>query len=131
MFACPYLKVCALSFVYVCTFVCSCILCARAQCVAAYCRVLQLVAVCRSVSQCVAAPGMEGSRSKMARVNNCVLPCVAVCCSVLQCVAVCRNVLQHQGGKDHGQRWLESTTVCSPAPVYAHPVLILAASFVL
>jgi len=51
------------------------------QCVAVCCSVLQCVAVCCSVLQCVT-------------VCCSVLQCVAVCCSALQCVAVCCSVLQ-------------------------------------
>jgi len=47
--------------------------------------VLQCVAVCCSVLQCVAVECMYLLS---------VLQCVAVCCSVLQCVAVCCSVLQ-------------------------------------
>jgi len=49
--------------------------------------VLQCVAVCCSVLQCL------NSQVKEAR-GPVVLQCVAVCCSVLQCVAVCCSVLQ-------------------------------------
>ena len=51
------------------------------QCVAVYCSVLQCVAVCCSVLQCVA-------------VCCSVLLCVVVCCSVLPYVAVCCSVVQ-------------------------------------
>ena len=43
---------------------------------------LQCVAVCDSVLQCVAVSQDEWSEAR-------VLQCVAVCDSVLQCVAVC------------------------------------------
>ena len=69
------------------------------QCVAVCCSVLQCVAmsdkdqgvgrqVCNHSLFCCPAPGM--------RVAVCcsVLQCVAVCCGVLQCVAVCCRVLQ-------------------------------------
>jgi len=46
--------------------------------------VLQRVAACCSVLQCVAYP-LKSACSLMSA--------VAVCCSVLQCVAVCCNVL--------------------------------------
>jgi len=52
--------------------------------------VLQCVAVCCRVLQCVAPPAV--SRANRARVTPLgvgVLQCIAVCCSVLQCVAVC------------------------------------------
>ena len=63
------------------------------QCVAECCRVLQCVVVgadswefwqCVRVYVCVCA---------MERVCCSVLQCVAVCCSGLQCVAICCNVL--------------------------------------
>ena len=51
--------------------------------------VLQCVAVCCSVLQCI--NGMV-VHTQGAGVDLCckVLQCVAVCCSVLQCVAVCK-----------------------------------------
>jgi len=60
--------------------------------------VLQCVAVCCSVLQCVGAQ----KRAIVWRENMpsffgvccSVLQCVAVCCSVLQCVAVCCSVLK-------------------------------------
>jgi len=59
--------------------------------------VLQCVAVCCSVLQCVAA----SSQSDVCEVLIDLMvshvieaKCVAVCCSVLQCVAVCCSVLQ-------------------------------------
>jgi len=70
-------------------------------------RVLQFVAVCCSVLQCVAIflqfSGGLSSLSfphphlyRLIYVAVCcsALQCVAVCCSVLQCVAVCCSVLQ-------------------------------------
>ena len=51
-----------------------------------HCSVLQSVAMCCSVLQCVAVwTCIRGTQ---------YLSCVAVCCSVLQCVAACCNVLQ-------------------------------------
>ena len=67
----------------------SCVL----QCVAAWCAVLQYVAVCRStLLQCVVAAwcccdyaGQDSCRMCRSRVLQCdVVSCVAVCCSVLQ-----------------------------------------------
>ena len=67
--------------------VCSSVLQCVAECVAVYCSVYQesfasLTSVCCSVLQCVV-------------VCCSVLQCVAVCCSVLQCVAVCCSMLQY------------------------------------
>jgi len=64
--------------------------------------VLQCVAVCCSVLQCVAVYQERSctlvlqARIIAIYVAVCcsVLQCVAVCCSVLQCVAVCSSVLQ-------------------------------------
>jgi len=73
--------------------------------------VLQYVAVCCSVLQCVAGLAKELEAKAKAKggmlrvavccrvlpcvaVRCCALPCVAVCCSVLQCVAVCCLLLQ-------------------------------------
>jgi len=61
--------------------------------------VLQCVAACCSVLQCVAA-AYHMNKSHHAGASRCrvfafccsVLQCVAVCCSVLQCVAVCCSV---------------------------------------
>ena len=50
---------------------------------------LQYVAVCCSVLQCVAVSETWRFHTERAR----VLQCVAVCCSVLQCVAVCCSEL--------------------------------------
>ena len=55
--------------------------CSVLQCVAVCHIMLQCVTVCCSVLQCVA-------------VCYSVLQCVTVCCSVLQCVAACYIVLQ-------------------------------------
>jgi len=81
------------------------------QCVAVCCSVLQCVAVwfevdlmcCSSVLQCVAVccsvvcGRSNSSPSFLNQSDLCivksVLQCVAVCCSVLQCVAVCYSVL--------------------------------------
>jgi len=54
------------------------------------CSVLPRVAACCSVLQCVAVRYTARSRED----SRLVLQCVAVCCSVLQCVAVCCSVLQ-------------------------------------
>jgi len=56
--------------------------------------VLQCVAVCCSVLQCVAAcmPRDLPANSPGVSVHDSVLQCVTVCCSVLQCVAVCCSV---------------------------------------
>jgi len=71
--------------------------CSVVQCVAVCCRVLQCVvtqvsdvvlrcvAVCCSMLHCVVA-----HVSLLATWCCCVLQCFAACCSVLQCVAVCR-----------------------------------------
>jgi len=60
-----------------CSACCSVVPCrAILQCVAVCCSVSQCVAVCCSVVPCRA-----------------ILQCVAVCCSVSQCVAVCCSVL--------------------------------------
>jgi len=59
--------------------------------------VLQRVAACCSVLQCVAVCcSSTYSRERELTFGECcsVLQCVAVCCSVLQCVAVCCSVLQ-------------------------------------
>jgi len=67
--------------------------------------VLQRVAVCCSVLQCVTAGRVPQSRGtfregEIARDSQCfavgcsMLQCVAVCCGVLYCVAVCCTVLQ-------------------------------------
>ena len=67
------------------------------------CSLLQRVAVCDSVLQCVAVNYMDRGMvngvlphlGEQLQVVCCsVLQCVAVCCSVLQCVAVCCSVLQ-------------------------------------
>ena len=57
---------------------------------------LQCVAVCCSVLQCVAESRKDFGPllSRPARRLLSVLQCAAVCCSVLQCVAVCCSVLQ-------------------------------------
>jgi len=60
---------------------------------------LQCVAVCCSVLQCVAAPLVKALTTvhvfaRLPVVCCGVLQRVAVCCSVLQCVAVCYSVLQ-------------------------------------
>ena len=67
--------------------------------VSIYCNVLQRVAACYSVLQCVAVcrsakfdPIIYTGTLTVCRCS--VLQCVAVCCSVLQCVAVCCSVLQ-------------------------------------
>jgi len=52
--------------------------------------VLQCVAVCCSVLQCVAIWWEASNREKS---DHC-LQCVAVCCNMLQCVAMCCNELQ-------------------------------------
>jgi len=59
------------------------------QCVAVCCSVLQCVVyVCECTCRCL----FELSKSNIA--EHCsMLQCVAVCCSVLQCVAVCCSVL--------------------------------------
>jgi len=75
-----------------------------------YVRVMQRVAVCCSVLQCIAFEKTPGISIVCVGTAECcrVLPCVAVycrvfpgicsgntvCCSVLQCVAVCCSVLQ-------------------------------------
>jgi len=52
------------------------------------CSVLQCVAVCFSVSRCIAVfLFREPVENKVCVRHNCLLQCVAVCCSVLQCVA--------------------------------------------
>jgi len=55
---------------------------------------LQCVAVCCSVLQCVALGALGKARVLSGRCVAVVLQCVAVCCSVLQCVVVCCRVLQ-------------------------------------
>ena len=52
------------------------------QSVAVCCSVLQCVADMRTLIQIQLTVGFEGGK------------CIAVCCSVLQCVAVCCSVLQ-------------------------------------
>jgi len=66
------------------------------------CSVLQYVAVCGIVTQCVAVWESCHSREwvmahKSMRSYGTTFQCVAVCCSVLQCVAVCCSVLQCEG----------------------------------
>jgi len=66
---------------------------------------LQCVALCCSVLQCVAADVCEShpvhapvtllSVTPHVIATTGVLQCVAVCCSVLQCVAVCCSMLQY------------------------------------
>jgi len=59
------------------------------------CSVLQRVAACCSLVQCVKKSiESEGLDEEDCRKRRCMLQCVAVCCSVLQCVAVCCSVLQ-------------------------------------
>ena len=55
---------------------------------------LQCVAVCVSVLQCVAACCNGDKRKGLREDGICcsVLQCVAVCCSVLQFVAMCCNI---------------------------------------
>jgi len=55
-------------------------------------RVLQCVAVSRSVLQCVAGVAVRAVMQCVAVCCN-MMQFVAVCCSVLQCVAVCCNYL--------------------------------------
>jgi len=63
--------------------------------------VLQCVAVCCSVLQCVTVYSQFSSELTFEMFRECwdssflscsVLQCVAVCCSVLQCVAGCHGV---------------------------------------
>jgi len=70
--------------------------------------VLQCVAVCCSVSQCVAVQKSEVNQDRIGHgggIDTClrstlivvccsVLQCVLLCCSVLQCVAMCCSVMQ-------------------------------------
>jgi len=59
--------------------------------------VLQCVAVCCSVLQCVATSEFIETRDACVLAMEYVagvLQCVAVCCSVLQCVVVCCSALQ-------------------------------------
>jgi len=56
--------------------------------------VLQCVALCCTLLQCVAVRVEYVGRTLRTYVYIYVLQCVAVCCSVLQCVAVCCSVLQ-------------------------------------
>jgi len=58
-------------------------------------RVLQCVAVCRSVWSCKRTCAIHTSRDTMS-VLQCAAVCCSVCCSVLQCVAECCSVLQFQ-----------------------------------
>ena len=61
------------------------------------CSVLQRVAVCGSVWQCVAMCCVRcGVMCTLHFVSVAVscCKCVAVCCSVLQCVAVCCSVMR-------------------------------------
>jgi len=73
--------------------------------------VLQSVAVCFSVWQCVAACCSHSSRmlviDEQMYASNCifrpfdgVLQCVAVCCSVLQYIVVCCSMLQSPPAHD-------------------------------
>jgi len=73
------------------------------QCIAACCSVLQCVATWVSVN-CSALHYAAGSQSVWSPSLNHVigvLQCVAVCCSVLQCVAVCCSVLQRVHSYNH------------------------------
>ena len=74
--------------VYVCVLQCVAVCCNVWQCVAMRCSVLLdaflALFVCCSVLQCVAV--------SLQRVCS-MLQCIAVCCSVLQCVAACCSVL--------------------------------------
>jgi len=65
-----------------------------AACVAVCWRVLQHVAACCSVLQCVADTRSQTCTARCS-VLQCI-QCVAVCCSILQSVAVCYSVLQYQ-----------------------------------
>jgi len=58
--------------------------------------VLQCVAVCRSVLQCVAVRWTLAWRREACTcvTGVCSPECVAVCCCELLCIAVCRSVLQ-------------------------------------
>ena len=67
------------------------------QCVAVCCSALQRVAVCRSLSQCVAVLQCVALKAPRAHQNaarqlyksiGSVSQCVVVCCNALQCVAV-------------------------------------------
>jgi len=71
-------------------------------------RVLQCVAVCCSVLQCVVATFHGKETNESVAVCCSVLQCVAVCCSVLQCVAVCCRVLQCVVATFHGKETNES-----------------------
>ena len=55
---------------------------------------LQCVAVCCSVSQCVQCVVTTFVATDSADVVTTLQVCVALCCSALLCVAVCCNVLQ-------------------------------------
>jgi len=57
--------------------------------------VLQCVAVCCSVMQCVVGAALKEACDEASQVVCCgVVPGVAGCCSVLQCVAVWCRVVQ-------------------------------------
>ena len=100
------------------------------QCVAECCSVMQCVAVCLDcVAACCNVLGLSRCLVCVACVAVC-LTCVAVCCSVLQCVAVCCSVLQcvadtthsHEMRRAHHclvlQRAAYTTRCCSmPQPV--------------
>jgi len=77
--------------------------CSVFQCVQVYWSVLQWVAVCCSVLQCVEQTKFRRLLwQRSARSDLCVavcfsvFKCTTVCCSVLQCVAVCCSVLKRQ-----------------------------------
>ena len=58
------------------------------------CNVLQRVAECCYVLQCVAVYARNHSDTRRYMYENSCVVSAAVCCSVLQCVAVCCSVLQ-------------------------------------
>ena len=76
---------------------------------------LQCVALCRSLLQCVAVCCIVShvlQRRGFEPLESSVLQCVAVCCSVLQCVAVCCSVLQCVAGE--GLRAAGNKVVSAP-----------------
>ena len=83
-------KTCMLQCVAMCCSVLQCVAVCSAGAVP---RVLQCVVVCLNVLQCVTVCCSVFSR-RSASCHTWMMQCVAVCCSALQCVAVCGNVLQ-------------------------------------
>jgi len=76
--------------------------------------VLQCVAVCCSVLQCVVGDQVKQMTVDIRNIVCCsVLQCVAVCCSVLQCVAVCCGGSSETNDGRHSQySVLQCAAVC-------------------